>query len=122
MGKKISNPPPPDNIARPVPPPNPPRPPSWQDDVDKVRRLRDALGLSQASEANALAKLEQTLEIEKGLRERIERLEADLSLCALRLENCIVASGTDREYAEQAVAKYRRLIAGNSAPGSTGDS
>ena len=47
---------------------------------------------------------------------RIERLEADLSLCALRLENCIVASGTDREFAEQAVAKYRRLIAGGSEP------
>ncbi len=48
---------------------------------------------------------------------RIEQLEADLSLCALRLENCIVASGTDREYAEQAVAKYRRLIAGGSGNG-----
>ena len=47
MGKKISNPPPPDNVARPAPPPNPPRPPSWQDDVDEIRRLRDALGQAQ---------------------------------------------------------------------------
>ncbi|KKL56135.1 hypothetical protein LCGC14_2248420 [marine sediment metagenome] len=43
MHKKIRNPLPPDNVARPTPPPNPPRPPSWQDDIDEIRRLRDAL-------------------------------------------------------------------------------
>ena len=50
-------------------------------------------------------------------RKRIERLESSLSLCASRLESCIVASGSDREYAVGAVAAYRRLLtAGDSIP------
>ena len=116
MGKKISNPPPPDNVARPAPPPNPPRPPSWQGDIDKVRRLRDALDQVQKLQRVTAGTVSQQDDLLNMYSERIEQLEADLSLCALRLENCIVASGTDREFAKQAVAKYRQLIAGGSDP------
>ena len=73
MGKKISNPPPPDNVARPAPPPNPPRPPSWQDDIDKVRRLRDALVQKQTVIDEMLESLDEAKFTEPELRAKLDK-------------------------------------------------
>ena len=73
MGKKISNPPPPDNVARPAPPPNPPRPPSWQDDVDEVRRLRDALEQKQVTIDDLIESLDEAKYSEPELRAKLDK-------------------------------------------------
>lgn len=46
-----------------------------------------------------------------ALTSQVQALRDALATCATRLERCIVASGTDKEYAALAVADYRALLA-----------